>query len=196
VHVAFEVPKDRGDSVDVVVEIETAGRHRDMARVLPVGDVDLVIGQKGFHSATEQRGEVAGHGRYKQQAGLPRCKGRVDIAPEMHKPAERRSPDGFLDDRNAVAGNPGRLNAERRFRVAARCAFKQLASGRSAASEGRMREGIERVEELQPHLGSSPPGPRGGVAELVPMIEHARYAARLRRRYPPPASTGTSAERP
>jgi len=47
----------------------------------------------------------------------------VDIAPEVYKPAERRSPHGFLDDRNAVAGNPGCLNTECGFRVAARRAL-------------------------------------------------------------------------
>jgi hypothetical protein len=66
VHVAFEVPKDRGHGVDVVIEIEAARRHWDVARILPVGDVDLMVGQKSFHSATQQRGEVAGHWRHQQ----------------------------------------------------------------------------------------------------------------------------------
>src|SRR5262245_60342713 len=55
--------------------------------------------------------------------------------------------------------------------------YRRVARSKSsAASERRMCERIKRVEELQPHFGSYSPWPRRGVAPLVPMIEHLRYA--------------------
>src|SRR5262249_28080612 len=43
-HVAPEVAQYGGDRVDVIVEVESPGRERDVARILPIGDVDLVVG--------------------------------------------------------------------------------------------------------------------------------------------------------
>ena len=46
--------------VDVVVEVEAAFGQRHLARVLPVGDVDLVVFQHGADGVTQQGGVVAG----------------------------------------------------------------------------------------------------------------------------------------
>ena len=58
--------------IDVVVEVEMALGQRHGAGVDPVGDVDVMARQKGFHRPAQQRGVMARHGRDDQQLGLPR----------------------------------------------------------------------------------------------------------------------------
>jgi hypothetical protein len=50
----------------VFVEAELSLIGRNVAGVVPVGDVDVVVLQQGFHGAAQQRGEVAGHRRHQQ----------------------------------------------------------------------------------------------------------------------------------
>ena len=55
VGVAAEQMQDRDQIVDVVVEIEAALRNRHHARVNPLGDVDVVVGQEALDGAAQQR---------------------------------------------------------------------------------------------------------------------------------------------
>ena len=56
----------------IFVEAEPALIERNVAGVMPVGDVNVVILQQGFHRAAQQGGEVAGHRRHQQHARLLR----------------------------------------------------------------------------------------------------------------------------
>ena len=47
-------------------------RERHVARVVPVGDVDVVVGQHRAHGVAQQRREVARHRRDDQHARLRR----------------------------------------------------------------------------------------------------------------------------
>ena len=58
------------DVVGVLVEAEGACGQRHVACVVPVGDVDIVVGQHGAHGVAQQRGEVARHRRHDQHLGL------------------------------------------------------------------------------------------------------------------------------
>ena len=93
VHVAAEHVQHGDDVVDVVVEIEAAFRQRHHARVAPIGDVDVVIGQEGLHRAAQQRGVVARHRRHDQQFRLRPARRAREGALEMQQPAERPLPD-------------------------------------------------------------------------------------------------------
>ena len=83
---------------DVVVEIEGPERQRHHARVGPVGDVDVVMGQERFDRAAKQRRVMARHRRDDQELWLTRAV--VKVRPgEMEKIAERPRPDNLLEDR-------------------------------------------------------------------------------------------------
>src|SRR5215470_13048046 len=45
-NVSFEETQDSFDRVDVIVEIEVAVDQRNVARILPVGDVDISVRKK------------------------------------------------------------------------------------------------------------------------------------------------------
>jgi hypothetical protein len=49
-HVAIEETQDGRDRVDVIVEIEGTLDERDVARILPVGDVDIAAGETPLSS--------------------------------------------------------------------------------------------------------------------------------------------------
>jgi hypothetical protein len=86
---------EEGDEVvGVVLQPEAAGMERNVARVMPVGDVDVVILQQRLHGAAQQRGEMAGHRRHQQHA---RLLGPV-LLPEMQERAERGGEGDFLGD--------------------------------------------------------------------------------------------------
>ena len=66
VGVAAQRVQHLDDVVDVVVEVERAGGERHHPGVLPVGDVDVVVGQQRLDRAAQQRRVVAGHRRHQQ----------------------------------------------------------------------------------------------------------------------------------
>ena len=57
----------------IFVEAESAVIERNVARIVPVGDVDVVILQQGLHGAAQQRREMPGHRRHQQQPRLFRA---------------------------------------------------------------------------------------------------------------------------
>jgi hypothetical protein len=88
-------PVEEGDQmVGVILEPEPAVAARDVAGIVPVGDVDVVVLQQRLHGAAQQRREMAGHRRHQQQARLLR---RVHLL-EAQQRAERRRIGDFLDD--------------------------------------------------------------------------------------------------
>ncbi len=102
--------------VDIIVEIERAFGERHVARVGPVGDVDVVTGQHPLHGPAQQRREMARHRRDDQQLGV------LDRAAFAHEVAQL--PEGLarldrLDDRQVDAVDlrgrqvEGRLSARR-----------------------------------------------------------------------------------
>ncbi len=47
---------------DVVVEAEPAGAERHVAGIVPVGDVDVVVGEQRAHRAAQERAEMPDRG--------------------------------------------------------------------------------------------------------------------------------------
>ena len=67
---AWAEPFDEGDDVlDVFVQAEAAFGQRHVARVVPVGDVHVVVGQHGARGVVQQRREVARQRRHDQHLG-------------------------------------------------------------------------------------------------------------------------------
>ncbi len=82
-----------GDQVlHKLVEAESPGQQRDIARVVPVGNVDVMVGQHSLHGPAQQGGEVAGHRGNQQHARLA----ADAVAAEMQQRAEWRTRHDFL----------------------------------------------------------------------------------------------------
>src|ERR1700719_4912487 len=56
--------------IDKVVEIEPAIKQRDVSRIYPVGDVDIVVGQQGRDGAAQQRREMTRERRHHEYRRL------------------------------------------------------------------------------------------------------------------------------
>ncbi len=97
------------DMLHIFVKAEAALHQRDIARIDPVGDIDVVVGQQGAHRAAQERGEVAGHRRDHQHARLFRCA----IFRKMQQRAERRGKRDILDHAHAFAVHFHRVDRER-----------------------------------------------------------------------------------
>ena len=71
------IPADEADEVDevasIVLEREAAVLELDVARVDPVGDVDLMVAQESADRATQKGREVAGHRRDQKNLGIVRA---------------------------------------------------------------------------------------------------------------------------
>ena len=96
----FEALEEAAD-VMLAREAEAALAQWNVARVVPVGDVDVVFGQHGAHSATQQCRKVTGHGRDHQYTGLRHR--RRSLLAEMQERAEWRVRRDFFDDRHGFA---------------------------------------------------------------------------------------------
>ena len=92
---------DIGKAVDHEVEGPHADRHH--ARIDPVGDVDITVGQQADDGLAQQCGIVARHRRDQQHPALAWLAARGG---KMDQIAERAAHDGFDDD-GVVAALPG-----------------------------------------------------------------------------------------
>src|ERR1700704_5485027 len=132
--VAAEQMQHRDQIVDVIVEIEAALPDRDYFRVDPFGDVDVVIGQKAFDRAAQQRRIMARHRRDDEQARLRTARQMLEGALEMQQPAERPLPDGGDMYGDLLAANRRRLYIPFRLAIAAGRALEKFhASGHGLA---------------------------------------------------------------
>ncbi len=173
--VAAERVQDRDHVVDIVVEIERALRQRHHARIDPVGDVDVVIGQKGFDRAAQQRGVMARHRRDDQKLRLRTLRRVLERALEMEELAERPLPDGGDVDRHALAADQRRRNAPFRLAVAARRALEQFARRGDGLAVSGERQRIDRVlEEQSRGIGQGARRVERRVAHFVEPIERRR----------------------
>jgi hypothetical protein len=160
----------RDQIVDVVVEIEAALGERHHARIRPVGDVDVVAGQHRVDGAAEQRRVMARHRRDDQELLLV---GRLVAAGllEIEELAEGPLPDDALMDREALAMDEGRGQPEFRLAVAACRALEKFRRGGHVATEGGMRQRIQRVLEVEAGcVGGSPKRAQGCMVQFIELV--------------------------
>jgi hypothetical protein len=148
----------------LVVEAEGAGLGRDLARIRPVRDVNVVVRQQGGDGAAQPGGEMAGQRRHDQQ-GRPRA--------------------GYVlgEAQQAAEGGVGHHHLPHRHRPVAGAGLRQ--------SEGWLvMRGAEILEKVQRQAGGAAglgglqqrrgmPGewPQPGrpfLLGLVEMVEHGR----------------------
>ena len=121
--------------VGVVVEVEITVAQRNVARVDPVGDVDVVLGQHVGDRAAQQRGVVARHRRDDQHLGVASRFGGGGVAAEMQK--RRRTAATRPPPRSTGVSIPSTrvvLDAELRFAVAPRRVDEHLERRRYGAT--------------------------------------------------------------
>ena len=87
--------------LDIFVEAEAAVGEAGLARIVPVGDVDVVLGQEHFHRVAQKRREMAGHRRDEQHARLH----LRDVFLEMQEGAERRGERRLFGDRGLLVAD-------------------------------------------------------------------------------------------
>ena len=170
-HVAAEEAEHADHGVDVVVEIEAAGDLRHVARVLPVRDVNLMLGQERLDGAAQERGKVARHGCDQQQPRVLRGEGGIDVALEMEKATEGRLPHYLFAYLHRLAVDPGAGDTEIRFVVAPRGALEHLAGGDRASPHGRVGQWVEGIEEQAARAGRRPGRSESSLTKLIPMVE-------------------------
>ncbi len=87
--------QDVHDIFDIIAQTKLAFGHRNQARINPVSDINIMIGQHGLHCAAQQSCIVPRHRRNNQQFGIFLVIG-WQHALEMQQVAEWTAPDDFL----------------------------------------------------------------------------------------------------
>ena len=165
----------------MVVEIEAAVEQRHGTRIDPVGDVDVVVGQKRLDRAAQQCREMAGKRRHQQHRRPGWC---VFLA-EMEQVAERVTLRHLLHHLDHAAVDCGALDAEGRALVSHAGAAEHLAGRRGAAHHRMIGEKRPGLGQQALHgLGHRPYRREDVGLGLIGLIKHmpqswCRYGGRL-----------------
>jgi len=128
--------------VNVVVQVERAFRQRYHARVRPVGDVDIVLGQQAAHGIAQQGRVVTGQGGNQQNFGLLQASGFFF---EVNQAAKRFCHDNVFADLDALALDEHGFDVELRFFVVFAKAVHQLVAGCDALRKRSVGQWGNRV---------------------------------------------------
>ncbi len=133
---------------DVIVEIEGSERQGNHARVGPIGDVDVAMGQERLDRAAKQGRVMARHRRDDQELRLTRAAGEIRSG-EMEKIAERFRPDDLLEDRIDDAVDGKVVEPKGWLAVAARQTLEQFGPRRDVLPQRRVGERVPGIAEDQ-----------------------------------------------
>ena len=165
-------PEQTGEAdhqLDEIVEIEPAVKQRHVARVLPVGQVDVVIGQQGLDGAAQQGRKMPGERRHHQHRRLL----AGPILAEMDEVAERMRSDGLLLDGDFPALDRDRADAK------IRPLMRQVGMGEQVHRRGGAAH-ARQVADRQPRMaqpvmggpGHQPDRPEKVLLCLVGVVKH------------------------
>ncbi len=165
---------------------------RNHARVHPISQINIVIGQERAHGIPEQGRMVTRercneqHFRIRLNFVFAPTATRAGIALEMQQPAKRLVQREFLADRDRFAANRDFTDAELGFLVTLGDAHEELAAGGNLAAERRVGKRAERVtEQLGVHVRPHLPGGECRVAHFVQGIEQLTTPLQMRCRFIP-----------
>ena len=160
---------EEGDQmVGVVLEPEAAGMKRNVARVMPVGDVDIVVLQQRLHGAAQQGGEMAGHRRHQQQPWLLR---RILLL-EVQERAERGGEGDFLGYLQLLIADQYPVDAVGRPMIGEGGARDQFERRGEPAKQSVGDALRHQIEVFQPRRGPGPPWRRQVHVVLVGLVHH------------------------
>ena len=134
-HVSTKKPNKLNNVVDIIVEVERSVGARHEARVLPLDNIDVVIGEEVAHRAAQQRRKMPGKGRDDEHLRIGAQAPARQLTLEMHEIAKRLGDQGPLPDRDFAPLHLGLADAPNRAAVAPRGALEQLERGRGAAAK-------------------------------------------------------------
>ena len=113
----------------VIVEAERPIAERDIAGIVPVGNVDVMFGEHGAHGGAQQCREMSRQRRDQQHARLR----LVDVLLEMPQRRERRDVESFFGDRDFAVSDHDAVDAVSRPRMGQPGARDQFVSRRQIA---------------------------------------------------------------
>jgi hypothetical protein len=153
----------------IFVEAEAAVRDRNIARIVPIGNVDVMFGQHGAHGGAQQGGEMAGQRRHQQHARLR----LLDVLFEMQQGRERCHVGGFFGDRHLAVADHDAVDAVRRAGVGEPRARDQLIGGGEIAERRRPRRAVEPFAHgFRRHAGKGAHRHHDVGMRLIGLIEH------------------------
>jgi hypothetical protein len=156
--------------LDIVVKAEPPIQQGHVAHVVPVGDVDVVLGQHGAHRAAQQRREMARQRRHQQH---PRLRG-IDVLAKAQERAERRGQRGVLVHRDLAVADRDAVDPERRAGMRQPRSRNELVGGSEVAQDGVVGNAAQRLAE-RPQRRAGPVADRNhdiGVG-LIGLVEHS-----------------------
>ncbi len=156
------------EMVGVVGEGEIAFAERNVARIVPVGDVDVVILKKRLHGVSQQRREMSRHRRHQQHA---RLRGSCWFLEMQQRPESCCVRDLFHDLAFTVS-DPDFCNAVGRARITDRAARDQLKRGAQAAQHSVRYAGRKEIEVSQCCGGPTSPWSGHRRVVLKRLIHH------------------------
>ena len=164
---------------DVVVQVERAGGRGDHARVGPVGDVDLVVGQQGAHGVAQQGGVVAGQRRDDQHGRIVLEVAQlvfvVGEALEAQQAAERLVQRDTLHHRHRDAVHFDLMDAEFRLLVLLAEPVHQFECGGGALGTRQAAQpAVLRRIHLGAGIGEIGAGRQAGAPEFMPVVKQHR----------------------
>ena len=153
--VGAERPHEIDEVEGVILDVELARRHGDVAGVVPVGDIDIRIGQQRGDGGPQQRRVMARHRRDQQHLAGHR---RTAADEELHQIAEGLFNHGLDVHQMVGAVRPDDgADAPVRFRHhAAEGAFRHLAPGRHQRQRRVHRHGEGGIGCHRPCRGAQP----------------------------------------
>ena len=154
--------------IGVILQPKPAVTDRNVARIVPVGDVDVVVLQQRLHGAAQQRRKMAGHRRHQQQARLFR---RI-LFLEAQQRAEWRRVDNFFRDRQFPVAHQHAVDAVGRPRIGERGARDQLERRRKPPKQLVGAALRDEVEVFQRGGSPRPPWRRQVHVVLVGLVHH------------------------
>jgi hypothetical protein len=139
-----------------------------MARIYPIGDMDVVIGQECRYRAAQQRREIAGEWGDNQHSRIVRT---VCGAAEAQHVAPNATVDHLLDDRNLIAVNDGAGVAERRLAEILRVVLEVVERRRGPMAEWRVAQRISRhFPQAQSAAGDHAHGLQAGALPFIVLV--------------------------
>ena len=154
--------------VDIVVIAERACLQRDVAGIVPVGDVDVVVAQQRRHRVAQQRREMARHRRHDQHLGLR----RVAVLAEAKQAAEGEGEHHLLGHRHVAIALAHALDVVGRAFMGQARPRHHLVSRRRRAPVYRLAAHRPRADRRQGGLRQHPGRIQQIRLGLIGEIEH------------------------
>ena len=122
------------DIVDIGIEVELAVLQRHVARIDPVGDVDIMMRQQCLYRSTQQGGMVPGHRGHDQQLWII----ALGIALEAEQPAERLFHNCLFLNRDLATIDLGTVQTEFRLGKTSGGALEHFSAGSNRTAKPRI----------------------------------------------------------